>query len=406
MHAEKFPPRDAISAAQSGRSLYKELGAYVAEPIATDVPKTFFDYCFKLQGDIEKSQQKVLVQPGQPEKGMDYRIYAEKMWNDILGEAPQGVGFESFRSTLVGNLHAIDMTKHTYKELEKALPAFVEKYSDSVEHITLWSTGDVVATGYQAQKIHSAGIVQKFFRSVMNAFGKDESSIQRVRESFKEKTSYMVADNKDAALVEYVEQHFTKSSVSTQEHAASPDSARTDKTPVQGDAMPVRAAAVPSWEARRNDRMKIVIIEDSLKSFERVRKAIHDKLGASVAAQVDIVPIWAVYSREGQNTLAKAKKEDSMHEFEHTLRVHNAIDSWNDLLDEQRFKPLLEGAHVFVDFDGVIGNNITMRNDQAKATLSALVHGMKELPQWAGKSDTEISAFVAKKLEAVYAAKK
>lgn len=287
--------------------------------ILPEPTKELTDYFFSLQSQVEG------------EGDMDYHKYASQMWGKFFGEPTSerdGEAFSYFENRMIASLHSIDMRKLVYPHVTENLESLIDIRGDQVDEIILWSTGDVAATGYQAGKIDKSGVIPAFLR----ALAKRDPG--KVRERA-QKTRYMVDDNKFDRLVEH-----------------------TAETKKDGE------------------QMKIVIIEDSVKNFEKVRTALEERFGKDVVArEFQINPIWAAYSREGLT--AQQKAEGSQGEWGNYMarrRALNAIDSFAELLDP-RFNDMFSGAHVFCDFDGVIGNNIEMREEQAKVIFHALTEG-------------------------------
>jgi hypothetical protein len=102
---------------------------------------------------------------------------------------------------------------------------------------------------------------------------------------------------------------------------------------------------------------------------------------------VEVVPIWFTGSREGLSAtdrLADFLEEgaDDYWVDKETLDKKkagsNAIATFDELLDRDRFGPLLKGAHVMVDFDGVICDNVKMRQRQASAVYNSLLDGIEQ----------------------------
>lgn len=294
------------------------------------IDKRLFDYFFELQVRLEK-------EGAAQGKGMDYHAYARCAWNELMGEIDETnrAAFEYFEKALIYNLHSIDMTEHVYEEAVGSLGDLIEQYEGDekegkgIKNIALWSTGDVEATGYQAAKIASSRIIREFYQALRSKLPED-----RARNIFQEKTSYMVEGNKFRAMAEYAK----------------------------------------SMLENETGELKFVVVEDSLGNFKKIEDALREVLGED-AERIKLVPIWATYSRIGKEAEANARENSEMEDFEAQKHSLNAINSFRDLLDEERFREILSGAYLFVDFDGVIGNNITMREEQAKATYKALMNG-------------------------------
>lgn len=304
----------------------------IAEPIAPDVvvrshsgkverTSQLYKNIFALQEQIEK------------EGGMDYRKYAQRFWGKMTGDdaSVNSKLFRIFESDLIRGLHDIPMRELVYEHVLRAMPALVEQYKNSIAHLSLWSKGDVSATGYQDAKIGSSGILHKFIREVAKQIPKENRRI-----FLEQKTSYDVADDKFKNLVHHVEQSLQTS----------------------------------------GDKVKVVIIEDSYKNFETAKLEIEYKLGKEIMRRVDIEPIWAVYSREGIN--AQAKEGISDDAFREKYAIMRPIKSFEELTDKAKFSNLFKGAHVFLDFDGVVADNFRMRDAQANIILTTAINGLSQ----------------------------
>ncbi len=298
-----------IAAEHSALIEYSSFDKYAVRSKVDRVDPAVFKYIFQLQVAIEN------LGP------MDYRAYATRMWLELLSLTPEWSGsvYRDFESSMIRGLHDIDMSKHVYAHVKESLSGLIESYGDSVLSVILWSTGDVSATGYQVAKIARSGIIRQY-RSLMrkNMFVTPTQW----------KTVYMVEDNKFAKLIDYVR-----------------------------------------WAlATYPPPLKLVVIEDSAKNFEKVASALRLFFPKAL---IELISIWAVYSREGISEAEKAEKSDTLLSLEARKSVLNAIDSFADLLDTARFSDAFRGAHILVDFDGVIGNNVTMRQEQARVIYGA-----------------------------------
>lgn len=321
----------------------KTLSAHEFKDIDPTIYKYFFDHQAKLEKDGEAKKT-----------GMDYRAYARRMWEQLVGEINEQNSkyVEQFENALVSGLHGIDMHPLVYSHLATSLAELVNKYQTSIKHLALWSTGDVAATGYQVGKIDSSKVIGLYHQALKEKF----PNVTERERVLREQTSYMVADNKFEDLVNYV---------------------------------------AKILQTQPDQEIKIVIVEDSRKNFEKVIKVIAENLGEK-ANSVRIIPIWATYSREGQQA-KKAATGDGVGAFETQKKDLNAIDSFEDLLDD-RFRSVLDGAHVFVDFDGVIGDNVAMRDEQARVTYNALIHpAMESLDA----SERDLAQAIKTKIEAI-----
>lgn len=305
-------------------------------------------YFFDLQVAIEK---KGAVDG----TGMDYHIYAREMWDKLVGDTTPETqaSFDQFEGALISGLHDIDMTEHTYKHVASSLTSLVEKYQNSVSHVSLWSTGDVESTAYQVGKILKSKIVQLYHQALKSVLSKEG-----VAEVIKHKTSFSVADNKFLDLTEHVKRQLEKSS---------------------------------------SEKVKVVIIEDSVGNFDKAKKALAASLGENYS-RIEIYPIWATYSREGIQLKKQTEASpDAAIKLASHIKDLNAIDDFSELLDSDRFGDMFKDAHLFVDFDGVIGNNVTMRNAQSAVIYKALIESAKKAT---GMNEEDLVNSMKKKIEA------
>lgn len=278
------------------------------------IDKTLFDYFFRVQSEIEKQGR------------MDYHRYATRLWQEVveggvetpnLASDPQ---FRRFEGNLILGLHDIDMRQHVYGELVENLGQMIAKYGRSIRKVAVWTTGDNEATGYQPAKIARSGIITAFARAVKSHH---EGDVVKSNEFTAAKTATIISDNKFNELGGYL----------TAEEGLT----------------------------------KLVVIEDSRSNLRRVAKMVEAiNVARSGDKRIEFIPVWATYSREGMQARAKADKEGTMDALEAEKAAFHAIDSPKDILDD-RFGEIFAGADVLVDFDGVAGNNLTMREAQAQA---------------------------------------
>jgi hypothetical protein len=308
--------------------------------LSLPVSPEMYDYTFQLQSQVEKGGT------------MDYHKYAAEMWGHITGEKNASDGFTQFESAMIRGLHGINMQELVEPSLVTNMADIVAQYKDDIASVAIWSTGDVDATGYQAGKIASSRVLNQF----MHLIPKEERA-----KFIKEKTAYMVADNKFDRLSEY---------------------------------------AQSALEKNPDGQLKLVIIEDSVSNFGKVRKSLDQELG-NKGEQVEVVPIWFSASREGKTAEAKVEAfkrygdlqgyEKARADLDAQKQELHAINSFDELLDRERFGDLFKDGHVFVDFDGVIGDNIRMRDAQASIIYNSLLQGMSVKT---GKSPEELAGYV------------
>lgn len=292
-----------------------------------DPPCHIYDYIFRLQGSVEQDQ-------AENDRGMDYCEYARRMWRDATGgEEAEGDAFSLFKKSLIFNLHEIEMRPLVHPDLGESLKKLVATYCGNIATVALWSTGDDRATGYQHRKIQRSGLISEFVKAHRAARIGNESGESGMQ------TAYLVADNKFSRLAEY---------------------------------------ARKLQDLNGQDSLKFVVIEDSVGNFEKAERAITQAVGS----EVEIIPIWFTDSRAGIVAQAQIDCIEDDHERElaqatldERKNVYNAIASFDELLEDV-WLARLKNAHVLVDFDGVIGDNVAMRDVQARVTYGSLVRGL------------------------------
>ncbi len=289
-------------------------------------PSNLAEYFFGLQAEIEQLG------------GMNYRLYAERMWQRFVpSTTTDSSGFSQFEQQMITGLHGIDMSTLVYPSVAETMPRLVEAYKEKIAGIAIWSTGDVRSTGYQLAKIDRSRVIYNFLDTLRQSMPRGERY-----EFVRDKTSYLVDDNKFARLVQYVAE---------QKH--------DDTSPPP----------------------KIVIIDDTVGNFAKAQQALAD---SEELGDVKIIPIWVTASREGIQAQkhvddllsgdpgAYSKAKTALEEQKARL---NSIGSFAELLDQNRFGAIFDVAHVMVDFDGVICDNVAMREKQAITIYRALLSG-------------------------------
>jgi hypothetical protein len=288
-------------------------------------PSAFFDYCFSLQSRLEKENGSV-----------DYHDYSHKLWAEFapILTIDDRNSEQLFEDYVITGLHNIDMSQLVHSSVLETMPDLVEKYHQKVASVAVWSTGDVRGTGYQIAKIIGSGVIQQFMETLHKVSHEDAAA-----EFIREKTSFIVDDNKISRLKEHVDEKLAKNG---------------------------------------NEPIRLVIIEDSAGNFTKAEKALESEISSGL---VTLTPIWFIDSREGITAEEKVRKlEDEQHpeakmhrfELEEKKKKLNSISTFAHLLDE-RFEQELTGSHVLIDFDGVIGKNIEMRQEQAKTKYFAFL---------------------------------
>ena len=309
-------------------------------------PDDFTRYCFELQGRLEKTGQ------------IDYHEYARQMWAHLLPGDIEGQ--ELFEQHLITGLHGIDMQKLVFPEVIEHMPELIEKFHEKIKAIAIWSTGDVEGTGYQLAKIISSGVIDEFVQNTRAILERD-AHVEFVRNQ----TALLIADNKFERLERYV--------INQQ---------------LENGGAPI----------------KLVIIEDSRGNFKKVSDRLRTQIESGM---ITVVPIWFTGSREGINaekavTKLEATDPEAARQARETLNAekanYNAFSSYHELLDDPRYESLLEGGHLLVDFDGVIGDNVAMRVEQASTIYNALASSAATS---ANLSETELQERISTSISAV-----
>ncbi|NDC22408.1 hypothetical protein EBZ57_03530 [bacterium] len=309
---------------------YKDAQNYAAERLQSTsegyaptegllvAPQEINDFFFALQGEVEKRGH------------MDYTAYTTDLWQRLVDpQDKNSEAFKHFQGTLISSLHNIDMSEMIQPEIQSSMPDLVGQYSEIIRGVSVWSTGDVTATGYQLAKIESSGLRKAFF----GAFTTRAAGAEYARKN----TSYLVHDDKFNGLVDYVDS---------------------------------------KMESDSDRPIKIVVIEDSVKNFKKAQDALNEKFGEGT---VEVTPIWFTSSREGKKAIAEAEEggEEAKKALQEKLIELNAISSFEDLLDAEKFGQLLADSYIMLDFDGVVGDNIAMRVEQSRVTFNALLEGAR-----------------------------
>lgn len=266
---------------------------------------------------------------------MDYHQYARQLWcNLVVGSDVSPTVFKddpvftNFEANLIVGLLDIQASKHIYAELPNVMEDVVGKYGRNIARVAIWSKGDVTATAYQDIKIARSRVITALNKALGSQYGEEEAKRFRA-----EKIAYLVSDDKFKVLEEYLQ--------------------------------------------RLTGQAKLVVIEDSRSNLRKVKELV-DVINQTrpAAHQIDYIGIWATYSREGINARKAAEvNPDKQQQFESDRSLYHAVDSPSELADS-RFESIYNGAHIMVDFDGVIGDNVKMRQMQAQATQNALLAAM------------------------------
>jgi len=332
--------REEARAEKRSRAISEQPFRPVIDAENQQLPQAEYDYIFALQGRIEKGLDKAGNKVREPR--MDYHQYACDMWQELVD--PSGnfehPAFQQFEKDLITGLHNIDMRKLIYEDVQEGIDTLVRTLSPVINKAILWSKGDVDATGYQVLKITSSKVILDTMSKVKEVLGEEEG-----RKQFRERTEYMVADDKNRALREYLE----------------------------------------GKKAAGETSIKLAVVEDSRKNIDKVTALVEDIFGENG----EVVPIWATYSREGISYKRKVDKgEVSAEEMKDVSENYKAIDKFTDLTKPHMLEAL-QGAELVIDFDGVIGDNVRMRNAQAQVTKAALEKGRADYNSAANTADHE-----------------
>jgi len=319
--------REEAEAGQRSRAISEEPFRPLVDPENQHLPQDEYDYIFALQVRTEKGLDKAGNKVR--EAKMDYRQFAREMWQELVD--PLGnfehPAFQQFEQDLISGLHSIDMHALIYEDVREGMDTLVRKLSPVIRKAILWSKGDISATGYQVLKIKSSQIILDTMIKVSEVLGEEEG-----RKQFRERTEYMVADDKMGRLREYFE----------------------------------------AMKAKEEKPVKVAVVEDSRENLDRVQALLDEVFGDNGVA---FEPVWAAYSREGQAYKRKHETgEISDDDYESERAIYNAIDQFSDLQNPRMLERLQE-AELIIDFDGVIGDNVRMRNVQSQIISAALEKG-------------------------------
>ena len=302
------------------------------------IPKELVDYFFRLQVQIEKGHDQSGVSVRK--SAMDYREYARRIWSELIVSegsfTPDDPVFQEFERDLIGGLHSIDQSSTVYTDLRENLPRIIEVLYPLVQKTVLWSTGDVESTGYQVVKIARSGVIEDVRRTLPGLLG-DETA----EEAFRKKTDYMVADNKMDALRKYLQKKV--------------ESGKTS--------------------------IKLAVVEDSRGTLDKVKALVAEIFGESG----EVISVWATYSREGRSEFVKQYGSERSFESATDEEIRTMagdkcvpVKSFSAIVDDPELLKSLEGSELFIDFDGVVSDNIAMRKEQSRVKMAALVKAVEE----------------------------
>lgn len=103
----------------------------------------------------------------------------------------------------------------------------------------------------------------------------------------------------------------------------------------------------------------LVVIEDSLKNLETTHELARGR-------GVPHTGVWAAYSREGARLHGSEKYKEAASRWK-------VLSSPSELV-AYASSPDLQGATLVLDFDGVLGNNTWMRQQQSRVFWTAIAH--------------------------------
>jgi len=247
-------------------------------------------------------------------EGMNYNRYAEVLWVRV-GLNPNDPEFNQFKRSLVRNMKRIEMSdlvnfdQDTIKKL-LTLPG---------RHI-LWSKGDSKSTRYQPTKFLQSGIGGQI-ESLLGKSDKSHSHFLRNQNNqgtvtFGEtELGWIVAEEKITKLEEYLEAH--------------------------------------------SNIKKIIVAEDSIKNLEAVKRLGEER-------GIEVRPIWYTGSRAGKTLMSKDPEAFNDQYWKYNGR-QNAEILYGDLIRESD-----EDTLFLWDLDGVLCDNIEMRERQTQAKITAI----------------------------------
>lgn len=254
---------------------------------------------------------------------MNYREYVSRLWQEAFGNdcRPEGAPYQQFEANIVRGLHSIPMNDLVYDDIRgtEKMRELIRALYDKAVAVLLWSAGDNESTGYQDAKISSSRTVHDFIKGM-----RDEGHIQDIK-----KTKYLVGDKKFDLLRTYLEEK----------------------------------------KSRGEDFIKLSVIEDSRKNIDAVTALAKEIFGD----QGEAIPVWATYSREG-----KKEREKNAEKFAAEKARYNGIDSFSELVSAD-WQERLKGTELLVDFDGVIVDNVRMRNAQAQVKWQSILEAARSL---------------------------
>ena len=263
--------------------------------------------------------------------GMDNLKYAELLWDTYIGkekrQGPQRAQcfFQFQRDFADGHRH-IPSEQLVYPEFkgaagENMMQQFLLQIAPEIKKVILWSKGDVEATAYQVMKIFCSDILNRVQEIV--CMGRAAGIPVEPREGF----DFWVTEHKVARLEAYIA-------------SIEPEEGATVKRP-----------------------QRIVVLDDSRKNLAKVQ--------ALAKPWVEIVPIWAAYSREGIDTLEKAPGE-----FVDDVLTLKGVRS---PLEIRKYDYLMKDAVVLLDFDGVFVDNVVQRVHQGLVMWASLEAAIQRL---------------------------
>lgn len=268
--------------------------------------KIFFD----LQSQIEREAKDTGV--------ISYIRYAELLWAK-LGQSKDDPRYAEFQSALVREMKHVPMSDLVDRALQ--YPDQLRALLQLPGSIALWTTGDASVTKYQRWKVLQSRVGE----NIQSVMGDDFPSSLTPRSFLKDGAAAaergrivsIVADDKMESLRNHL---------------------RTSR---------------PS---------KVVVIEDSRKNIDTVRKLV-----AEIDPSITVHSAWYTSTREG----SELRKSDEV-AFAEAAGKYSGISSMAELLDaRERIQPDDQTLWL-VDFDGVVADNIAMRERQMEAKMSAI----------------------------------
>ncbi|MEQ1849003.1 MAG: hypothetical protein ABL890_00215 [Candidatus Peribacteraceae bacterium] len=268
-----------------------------------------YDVLFGLQSEMEKVSKTTGV--------ISYKRYAEMLWSK-LGFAKDDGPFKAFERQLIREMRSIPMDDLVDKALTD--PATLKGLLELPGVIALWTTGDASVTRYQKWKVLKSQVGQSVHQLIGESIEPTmttKSFLRQEPRSDHGRVVSIVADDKMKALREHIE------------------------------------SAKPT---------KIVVVEDSRKNLDAVQK-----LALDIDPVIEVVPIWCTSTREGTELRASDRTK-----FDQVCSDTMNIASMSEILEKTNQIAPDDRTLWLIDFDGVVADNVQMRERQMDAKMRAI----------------------------------